>query len=82
MSGRTPGPQYAAFKFEKPIGDAANGLRLRIEMNQPRDKFSIAKFRIWVTTSAIPAECRLACGGRGRFQEGPGVPLARGKGGD
>ena len=54
VSGRPPGPQYAAFKLEKPIGDATKGIRLRIELNQARDFFSIARFRIWVTTSKSP----------------------------
>jgi hypothetical protein len=54
VSGRAAGPQYAAFKFQKPIGDATKGIRLRIEMNQARDTFSIARFRIWVTTSQSP----------------------------
>jgi hypothetical protein len=48
-------PHFAAFKLDKPIGDAAKGLRLRFEMHQPRKGgFSIARFRLWVTTSATP----------------------------
>lgn len=48
-------PHYAAFQFEKPIGDAQKGIRLRFEMNQPRDGgFAIGRFRIWVTTSNGP----------------------------
>jgi hypothetical protein len=48
-------PHYAAFAVGKPIGDAAKGMRLRIEMHQPRKGgFSIARFRLWVTTSATP----------------------------
>jgi hypothetical protein len=48
-------PHYAAFAFEKPLGDAEKGVRLRFEMNQPRDGgFAIARFRIWVTTSNTP----------------------------
>ena len=54
VSGRAAGPQYAAFKFEKPIGDAAKGIRLSFDLDQPRDTFSIARFRIWVTTSPSP----------------------------
>jgi hypothetical protein len=47
-------PHYAAFSLKKPLGDA-KGVRLRIEMNQPRTNyFSIARFRVWVTTSAQP----------------------------
>ena len=47
-------PHSAAFAFGKPVGDA-NGVRLRIEMNQPRDGgFSLARFRIWITTSSTP----------------------------
>jgi hypothetical protein len=54
VSGRKPGPQYAAFKFQKPIGDAAKGIRLSVELNQARATYSIARFRIWVTTSQSP----------------------------
>jgi hypothetical protein len=47
-------PHYAAFQLEKPVGDADKGIRLRIEMNQPRDGgFAIGRFRLWVTTSTI-----------------------------
>ncbi len=48
-------PHYAAFQLEKPLGDAEKGVRLRIEMNQPRDgAFEIARFRLWITTSNTP----------------------------
>lgn len=48
-------PHYAAFQLEKPLGDAEKGVRLRIEMNQPRDgAFEIARFRLWITTSNNP----------------------------
>jgi hypothetical protein len=47
-------PHYAAFSFKKPVGDD-KGTRLRIEMNMPRTgKFTIARFRLWATTSAKP----------------------------
>jgi hypothetical protein len=47
-------PHYAAFSLKKPLGDD-KGVRLRIEMNQPRaGQFSIARFRLWVTTSTQP----------------------------
>lgn len=47
-------PHYAAFKFTKPIGDE-KGVRLRIELNQPRPGgFSIGRFRVWATTSDTP----------------------------
>lgn len=47
-------PHFAAFALKKPLGDA-RGTRLRIEMNQPRTgMFSIARFRLWVTTSPQP----------------------------
>jgi len=47
-------PHYAAFSLKKPLGDD-KGVRLKIEMNQPRSgQFSIARFRLWVTTSAEP----------------------------
>ncbi len=53
--GNQPGiPHYAAFSLKKPLGDE-KGVRLRIEMNQPRTgMFNIARFRVWVTTSAQP----------------------------
>jgi hypothetical protein len=48
-------PHSAAFRFEQPIGDAEKGVRLRIELNQPRPGgFTIARFRLWVTTSPTP----------------------------
>jgi hypothetical protein len=48
-------PHYAAFSLAKPIGDAEKGLRLRFELNQPRaGGFSIARFRIYVTTGNAP----------------------------
>jgi hypothetical protein len=47
-------PHYATFSLKKALGDE-KGTRLRIEMNQPRGGgFSIARFRLWVTTSAQP----------------------------
>ncbi len=54
--GRGEGqPHWAAFQLKKPIGDATNGVRLRIELNQPRAPyFSLARFRLWATTSAQP----------------------------
>ena len=53
--GNQPGiPHFAAFALKKPLGDE-KGTRLRIEMNQPRTGgFSIARFRLWITTSAQP----------------------------
>ena len=55
MSNQFGVPHYAAFKLETPIGDAAKGLRLRFEMNQPRKGgFAIARFRLWITTSKMP----------------------------
>ncbi len=48
-------PHYAAFSLAKPIGDAQKGLRLRFDLNQPRaGGFSIARFRIYVTTGNAP----------------------------
>ncbi len=48
-------PHWAAFAFEKPLGDAEKGIRLRFELNQPREgSFCIARFRLWTTTSATP----------------------------
>ena len=48
-------PHYAVFSLEKPLGDGKKPMRLRIDMNQPRNGgFSIASFRIYVTTSATP----------------------------
>lgn len=53
-------PHYAAFQFEKPVGDAEKGIRLRFEMNQPRTGgFAIGRFRLWVTTSNAPVEIGL-----------------------
>jgi hypothetical protein len=47
-------PHYAAFSLKKPLGDD-KGVRLRFEMNQPRTgQYSIARFRLWVTTSSQP----------------------------
>ena len=48
-------PHYAAFSLAKPVGDAAKGMRLRFELKQPRaGGFSIARFRIYVTTGNAP----------------------------
>ncbi len=48
-------PHYAAFSLAKPIGDAQKGLRLRFDLNHPRAAgFSIARFRIYVTTGNAP----------------------------
>ncbi|MEQ1853439.1 MAG: DUF1549 and DUF1553 domain-containing protein, partial [Chthoniobacteraceae bacterium] len=48
-------PHHAAFLLAKPIGDAAKGVRLRFDLNQPRNGgFSIARFRLYVTTAAAP----------------------------
>lgn len=45
----------AAFQLQKPVGDAEKGVRLRFELNQPRDgSLAIARFRIWVTTGVVP----------------------------
>ncbi len=54
--GRAEGqPHWAAFQLKKPLGNAKDGVRLRIELNQPRTgSFSIARFRLWITTSAQP----------------------------
>ncbi len=53
-------PHYAAFQFEKPIGDAQKGMRLRLELNQPRPgNFSIARFRVWISTSNNPTSAGL-----------------------
>ena len=55
VSGALGQPHFAAFTLEKPIGDAAKGVRLRVEMNQPRDGgYAIARFRLWVTTEKGP----------------------------
>ena len=48
-------PHYAAFSLAKPLGDTKNGLRLRFDLNQPRNgEFAIARFRIYVTTGSAP----------------------------
>jgi hypothetical protein len=55
VSGALGQPHFAAFTLEKPIGEAAKGVRLRIEMHQPRDGgFAIARFRLWVTMEKGP----------------------------
>jgi hypothetical protein len=47
-------PHFAAFAFKKRLG-SDKGVRLRLEMNQPRrGGFGIARFRVWLTTSAQP----------------------------
>ena len=57
ISGGQGQPHYSAFTLEKPVGDAAKGVRLRFEMNQPRNGgFAIAGFRIWVTTGTAPVQ--------------------------
>jgi Protein of unknown function (DUF1549)/Protein of unknown function (DUF1553) len=71
VSGRSAGPQYAAFKFEKPIGNAEKGIRIRIELNQARDTFSIARFRIWVTTSQSPLNVGLPAVVAEAFKKAP-----------
>ena len=54
IGSQTGLPHYAAFALKKPLGNA-KGTRLRIDMNQPRTgMFSIARFRLWVTTSTAP----------------------------
>ncbi len=48
-------PHYAALALNETIGDLEKGMRLRFEMHQPRGGgFSIARFRIWVTTGSQP----------------------------
>jgi hypothetical protein len=48
-------PHSAAFRFTQPVNADGKGVRLRIEMNQPRaEGFTIARLRLWVTTSATP----------------------------
>ena len=50
-------PHFGALTLEKPIGDAEKGMRLRFELNQPRNGgFSIARFRLWVTTATAPVQ--------------------------
>ncbi|MEK0449147.1 MAG: hypothetical protein RL088_1415 [Verrucomicrobiota bacterium] len=57
ISGGQGVPRYAAFTLESPIGNAEKGVRLRIEMNQPRaGGFAIAGFRIWASTGAAPVQ--------------------------
>jgi hypothetical protein len=79
VSGRAAGPQYAAFKFAKPIGDATKGIRLRIELDQPRDTFSIARFRIWVTTSQSPLSVGLPAVVAEAFKKAPEFRTAQEK---
>ena len=57
VSGGHGVPHFAALTLATPIGDAAKGVRLRFEMNQPRKGgFAIARFRLWVTTAAAPVQ--------------------------
>jgi hypothetical protein len=50
-------PHFAAFTLEKPVGDATKGVRLRVELHQPRaGGFSIARFRLWATTAPGPVQ--------------------------
>jgi hypothetical protein len=57
VSGGQGSPRFAAFTFEKALGNSEKGTRFRIEMNQPRPGgFSLAGFRIWVTTATAPAQ--------------------------
>jgi hypothetical protein len=54
ISSQAGVPHYAAFTFKKPVGDE-KGIRLRFEMNMPRPgMFTIARFRLWATTSTQP----------------------------
>ncbi len=57
VSGGFGVPHFGALTLAQPIGDAAKGVRLRFEMNQPRKGgFAIARFRLWVTTAAAPVQ--------------------------
>ena len=50
-------PHFAALTLEKPLGDAAKGLHLRFELNQPRrGGLAIARFRLWATTGPAPVQ--------------------------
>ena len=54
IAGQTGVPHYAVFTFKKPISEE-KGSRLRFEMNMPRTgMFTIARFRLWATTSTGP----------------------------
>ena len=56
IASQTGVPHFAAFQLKKALGDASkDGIRLRFELNQPRNgMFNIARFRLWVTTSPAP----------------------------
>jgi hypothetical protein len=55
ISNQSGVAHYAAFKFAKPVNADGAGVRLRIEMHQPRPGgFNLARIRIWATTSATP----------------------------
>jgi hypothetical protein len=48
-------PHFAAFQFEKPLGNAEKGIRIEFDMNMPRTgSFAIARFRFWYTTESMP----------------------------
>ena len=50
-------PHFAALTLAQPLGDAEKGVRLRFELNQPRNGgFALARFRLWVTTGAAPVQ--------------------------
>jgi Protein of unknown function (DUF1549)/Protein of unknown function (DUF1553) len=52
---RTGQPHAAAFTFEKPVGNAEKGVRLRFEMHFPLPgRYTLARFRLWATTAAAP----------------------------
>ncbi len=57
IAGALGQPHQLALTLEKPIGNAAQGVRLRVELHQPRaGGFSIGRFRLWATTSPGPVQ--------------------------
>ena len=57
ISGSYGVPHFGALTLEKPVGDEEKGVRLRFELNQPRNGgFSIARFRLWITTATAPVQ--------------------------
>ena len=55
VSPQFGGASLRRVRLAKPIGDDKKGLRLRFDLNQPRPAgFSIARFRIYVTTGNAP----------------------------
>ncbi|MGE3310108.1 MAG: DUF1549 domain-containing protein [Limisphaerales bacterium] len=59
---RTGSPHWAAFAFEKPVGDT-NGTVLRFSLQHRYEApHEVGRFRLWITTSPTPTEEGLPAG--------------------